>query len=100
MDISDWLAIAGLCFTGAATPGASLAVVIKNTSLGGRRRGVATAMGHGIGVGIYAFGAVAGLTAAVSHLPSLFRFIEFAGAIFLFWMGSRVPTHSILHAGK
>jgi threonine/homoserine/homoserine lactone efflux protein len=41
------------------SPGPSLAVVLRNTMVGGRRQGVMTGIGHGIGFGVYAFLAAA-----------------------------------------
>ncbi|MDP6233261.1 MAG: LysE family transporter, partial [Candidatus Poseidoniaceae archaeon] len=50
---------AGTVFViGAISPGPSLAVVLRNTLAGGRRRGVACALGHGLGFGAYAMIAV------------------------------------------
>ena len=96
MELGSWLAIAAVCATGAASPGPSLAVVIRNTVRGGRTQGVLTGLGHGIGVGIYAFGAVVGVSALVASTPGLQRGIELAGAAFLFWMG----IQTLRHAGR
>jgi uncharacterized membrane protein len=63
MDIA-WgvLLPAATVFTlGAISPGPSLLVVLRNTLIGGRRRGVACALGHGIGFGMYALWSVFGL---------------------------------------
>jgi threonine/homoserine/homoserine lactone efflux protein len=61
-------------------------VVVKNTVGGGRRAGVLTGLGHGLGVGIYALLAVAGISTLVTATPGLSRGIELAGATFLLWM--------------
>jgi threonine/homoserine/homoserine lactone efflux protein len=87
MELSAWITIAAVCATGAASPGPSLAVVVKNTIRGGRTEGVLTGIGHGIGVGIYAFGAVVGVSALVASTPGLQRGIELTGAAYLTWMG-------------
>jgi threonine/homoserine/homoserine lactone efflux protein len=65
-------------------------VVVKNTIRGGRTQGVLTGLGHGIGVGIYAFGAVVGVSTVVAARPALQRGIEWVGAAFLLWMGIQV----------
>jgi threonine/homoserine/homoserine lactone efflux protein len=96
MELSSWLTIAAVCATGAASPGPSLAVVVKNTIRGGRIEGVLTGIGHGIGVGIYSFGAVAGVSALVASTPGLQRGIELTGAAFL--LGMAIQT--LRHAGK
>ncbi len=87
MELSAWISIAAVCATGAASPGPSLAVVVKNTVSGGRAQGVLTGLGHGIGVGIYAFGAVVGVSAVVASNPALERAIEVVGGLYLLWMG-------------
>ena len=87
MDAASWISIAAVCLTGAAAPGPSLAVVVKNTVSGGRAQGVLTGLGHGIGVGIYAFGAVVGVSAVVASNPALGRGIEVVGGLYLLWMG-------------
>ncbi|MFP6564629.1 MAG: LysE family transporter, partial [Myxococcota bacterium] len=69
MEHSSWFAIAAVCAAGAVSPGPSLAVVVKNTVRGGRVEGVFTGLGHGIGVGIYAFGAVVGISVLVASTP-------------------------------
>jgi threonine/homoserine/homoserine lactone efflux protein len=86
VELGSWLTVAAVCATGAASPGPSLAVVVKNTVGGGRRLGVLTGLGHGLGVGIYAFLAVAGISTLVSTTPGLSRGIEIVGAAFLLWM--------------
>ncbi len=96
MESSAWISIAAVCFTGAAVPGPSLAVVIKNTVSGGRMQGVMTGVGHGIGVGIYAFGAVVGVSALVASVPGVNRAIEVVGGLYLLWMGAQ----ALRHAGK
>ncbi|MEM8710821.1 MAG: LysE family translocator [Planctomycetota bacterium] len=87
MNPDAWLTIALVCGSGAMSPGPSLAVVLKNTVEGGRGKGVACALGHGLGVGIYAFIAVAGLTALVAAIE---RPVMIAGALYLLWMGGKI----------
>jgi threonine/homoserine/homoserine lactone efflux protein len=96
LELSSWLSIAAVCATGAVSPGPSLAVVVRNTVLGGRLQGVLTGLGHGIGVGIYAFGAVAGVSALVASVPGLHRGLAALGGAYLIWMG----VQAILHAGE
>jgi threonine/homoserine/homoserine lactone efflux protein len=54
MDINSLIMISLACAAGAISPGPSLIVVIRNTIAGGRKQGVMTAIGHGIGLGLYA----------------------------------------------
>ena len=84
-----WSAIiaASILFTlGATSPGPSLIVVIRNTMLGGRMRGIACAIGHGLGFGIYCAVAVFGLVLMIESMPTLFVVMQFIAAILLLWM--------------
>ena len=87
MSFAEWLSLAAVCGLGAMSPGPSLAVVMKNTLSGGRLEGMKTAVAHGAGVGIYAFGAAAGLTVLITGSPLVFRFIQWLGAAFLAYLG-------------
>jgi threonine/homoserine/homoserine lactone efflux protein len=88
--------IAVLCL-GAISPGPSLAVVLRNTIEGGRPRGVACAVGHGIGFGIYAFIAISGI--ATLKASGYATMLEIAGGLFLILLaalmvkGSEVQTY-------
>ena len=53
MNPEAWVALATVFVLGAMSPGPSRAVVLRNTMVGGRRQGVMTGIGHGIGFGIY-----------------------------------------------
>ena len=87
MDASTWLSLAGICLMGAASPGPSLGVVLASTVGGGRQAGVATSIGHGVGVGLYATLAAAGLAVVITTAPSVFLGLQAAGAAFLLWLG-------------
>ena len=94
LDISSWFSIGLVCLAGASSPGPSLAVLVKNTVAGGRRQGVLTGLGHGLGVGIYAFGAVVGVAALIQAIPGVSRTIEVLGGLYLVWMGFGVLRHA------
>ena len=87
MGIGSWATICAVCLTGAASPGPSLAVVVKNTVAGGRRQGVQTAVGHGLGVGLYALAAVVGVAGLVAASPRLSTALEIVGGAYLAWLG-------------
>ena len=63
------LAASTVFFLGAISPGPSLLMVIRNTIVGGRRRGVLCAVGHGIGFGLYAGVAIFGLIVLLEEAP-------------------------------
>ena len=87
MDFATWTKIALICILGAMSPGPSLAIIIRNTTGGGQRQGVMAAVGHGIGVGVYALAAVTGLVFLLKAEPALINIINWAGAGFLAWVG-------------
>ena len=55
MDYKSLLGLSFVCAMGAISPGPSLAVVLRNTISGGRKQGVMTGIGHGLGFFIYGF---------------------------------------------
>ncbi len=86
----DWAAIsaaAALFIAGATSPGPSLAVVLRNTMIGGRGRGLACAIGHGIGFGFYAGAVVFGLVALMENNPDVYLVLQILGIAFLTYLG-------------
>ena len=82
-----WVALATVFVLGAMSPGPSLAVVLRNTMVGGRRQGVMTGIGHGIGFGIYAFLAAAGNATAQTLHESTELILKWGGIGLLLWLG-------------
>ena len=80
------MALATVFILGAMSPGPSLAVVLRNTMVGGRRQGVMTGIGHGIGFGIYAFLAAVGIATALSF-ESAEIILKWGGIAVLVWLG-------------
>ncbi|MGY8728899.1 MAG: LysE family translocator [Candidatus Poseidoniales archaeon] len=98
MEPLAWEAIlaAGLFFVlGATSPGPSLIVVLRNTLIGGRRQGVACAVGHGLGFGIYAGSAVFGLILLLENSPNTFLVLQIIGAVLLVWYGITMWTAKV-----
>lgn len=62
MDNSSWLQLTGICFLGAMSPGPSLALIVNNSILHGKYYGLATSLGHGLGIGFWSFITVIGIT--------------------------------------
>jgi len=81
------VALATVFILGAMSPGPSLAVVLRNTMVGGRRQGVMTGIGHGIGFGIYAFLAAAGIATALTLHESTETVLKWGGIALLLWLG-------------
>ena len=94
MEIKLLLGMSFVCAMGAISPGPSLAVVLRNTISGGRIQGAMTGIGHGIGLGIYAFIAVMGLSSLLLANKQIFNLIQWAGALFLIWLAFNMITYS------
>jgi threonine/homoserine/homoserine lactone efflux protein len=69
------------------TPGQDTALTIRNTLLGGRRGGVATAAGVVSGQLVWGVAASAGLSAVLLASEPLFTAIRVAGAVYLVLLG-------------
>ena len=98
MEPLAWEAIltAGTFFIlGATSPGPSLMVVLRNTLIGGRKQGVACALGHGLGFGLYAGSAVFGLIVLLEQAPDVFFLLQVIGVGLLLWYGWKM-WHSTL----
>ena len=94
MDIKSLIGMSFVCAMGAISPGPSLAVVLRNTISGGRTRGVMTGIGHGIGLGIYAFIAVMGLSSLLLANEQIFNLLQWAGALVLIWLAFNMITYN------
>ena len=100
MDIKSLIGMSFVCAMGAISPGPSLAVVLRNTISGGRRLGVMTGIGHGIGLGIYAFIAVMGLSSILLANKQIFNSLQWAGALVLIWLAFNMITYSPSDSSK
>ena len=90
MDNESWLSLALIFIVGAVSPGPSLLVIINITRKSGKLAGIFGSLGHGIGIFIYAFAAATGIAILAQVSPTLFMFIQFMGALFLFWLAARL----------
>jgi threonine/homoserine/homoserine lactone efflux protein len=71
------------------TPGASTAVVLRNSLAGGTRGGVETAAGVNAGSVVYGLVSAFGLALAIDRWPSAWAALRWAGTIYLAWLGVR-----------
>ena len=86
MDIKSLIGLSFVCAMGAISPGPSLIVVLRNTIAGGRRQGVMTGVGHGLGITVYSFIAVMGLSSLLLANKQIFNLLQWAGALVLIWL--------------
>ena len=85
-----------VCLLGAMSPGPSMAVVINNAIFKGRYNGILTALGHGIGIVVYATLAVLGLGLIIKNDIFIFNSLKVLSIIFLIFIGFK----SILNIEK
>jgi threonine/homoserine/homoserine lactone efflux protein len=69
------------------TPGQDTALTIRNTLVGGRRSGVATAAGVSLGQAVWTLAASAGVVALLTASEPVFRALKLAGAAYLVYLG-------------
>ena len=96
MDLKSLIGLSFVCVMGAISPGPSLAVVVRNTISGGRRQGVMTGLGHGLGFFIYAFIAVMSLASLILSNENIFKIIQLAGVLVLMCIGYKMVDLSMI----
>ncbi len=69
------------------TPGPDMLYVIANSVGGGRKAGVAAALGVGGGCAVHTLAAAAGLSALLMSSATAFDIVRFAGAAYLVFLG-------------
>jgi len=94
MHIIEWSSLALVCLLGAMSPGPSLALIVKSSIGGGQRAGTLCALGHGLGVGLYAALVVLGLGLIITQSALLFEGIQVAGALFLLYLAWQIISAS------
>ncbi len=87
MTLIFWFQFAAVCIAGAMSPGPSLALIIRNSTKYNRFGGIMSAVGHGLGMGVYAIFAVTGLSIIILTNIYIFKSIQIVGIVFLFVFG-------------
>jgi len=75
---------------GASSPGPSLIVILRHAVADGRSAGIYAAVGHGLGIFIYALVSAIGLSFILISSPKIFSFVQILGALFLLWIGFQI----------
>jgi threonine/homoserine/homoserine lactone efflux protein len=88
VEVNVW-AFAAVAVPLVATPGASTAVVLRNSVAGGVRAGIATAAGANTGSIAYGLLTAFGVSAALARWPSAWTALRLAGIGYLAWLGLR-----------
>jgi len=78
-----------VCLLGAMSPGPSMTVVINNAIFKGRYNGILTALGHGIGIAVYATFAVLGIGLIIKTNIFIFNSLKILSIFFLIFIGAK-----------
>jgi threonine/homoserine/homoserine lactone efflux protein len=80
-------------------PGQDTALTIRNTLLGGRGRGVATAAGVATGQAVWTTATAFGVGALLVASEPAFEAVRLAGAAYLVWLGARTLWSVLRRSG-
>lgn len=85
----SFLAFVGISILVIVTPGPDTAMTVRNTLLGGRAGGLATALGVASGQAIWALATSVGVVALLVASEPIFNAVKFAGAAYLVFLGGQ-----------
>ena len=74
----------------AITPGPGLAYVVARTVAGGRKEGLASCLGTGIGGMVHVLAAALGLSVLIAQSAFAFNLVKYIGAAYLVYLGIRI----------
>jgi threonine/homoserine/homoserine lactone efflux protein len=98
--MNTFLAFLGVSLIVIMTPGPDTAMTIRNTLLGGRMGGVATALGIAAGQTIWASATAIGVVALLTASAPLFLVVKYAGATYLVVLGLQALRQAIWPAAE
>ena len=90
MSVADWILLCLACLGGAASPGPSLALLIRSVIIDGRVAGVIFSIAHGAGILMYACLVITGLETILFNSPRTLLILQVAGCGFLFWVAIKM----------
>ncbi|GJL85592.1 MAG: lysine transporter LysE [Micavibrio sp.] len=82
-----WLLLASVTITATLSPGPAFVVTVKNSLTYGRKGGVFTAMGLGMGVSVYVTLVLVGAAYILTQSAFIFNMIKYLGAAYLVFIG-------------
>jgi threonine/homoserine/homoserine lactone efflux protein len=90
MTATQWALLSITLLAGAATPGASLALVISTATKYGRLPGLVQSLTHGIGIGFYALLVSTGISSLLFASTYAFQVLQFTGCMLLLYLGGKM----------
>jgi threonine/homoserine/homoserine lactone efflux protein len=88
-------AFVGVAAVVITTPGPDTALTVRNALLGGRRYGIATALGVSLGLSVWTVTASAGIAALLVASEPAFIAVKLAGAVYLVFLGAQSLWHAL-----
>ena len=88
--MSPLLAFAIAAVVLAVTPGPGIAYVIARTVAGGRKEGLASCLGTGIGGMLHVLAAALGISLLIAQSALAFSLVKYIGAAYLIYLGTRM----------
>jgi threonine/homoserine/homoserine lactone efflux protein len=98
--VSQLVAFLGVAVLVIVTPGPDTALTIRNTLLGGRPAGIATALGVVSGQAVWALATSVGLVALLLASEPAFAAVRIAGAAYLIYLGVQALVAAFRPAGN
>ena len=98
MTINEWMLLLLACLAGAASPGPSLALLIRSVIIDGQTAGVIFSIAHGAGILMYACLVVTGLETILLNSPRALFILQVAGCGFLFWVAFKIIRNNRMGA--
>jgi threonine/homoserine/homoserine lactone efflux protein len=87
MSDSDWIKLTLLCLAGATSPGLSWLLILSMSASRGTAVGISGALGHGLGIMVFALTTVFGLSVLLLALPELTVALTLLGIGLLVYFG-------------
>lgn len=85
--MSEIISVALITILAVISPGADFAMVTRNSYLYGRKTGLLTALGIGLGVQVHVLYTMIGVGLIIATQPSLFFLLKIVGAAYLIFIG-------------
>jgi threonine/homoserine/homoserine lactone efflux protein len=85
--MSEIISVALITILAVISPGADFAMVTKNSYLYGRKAGLLTTLGIGLGVQVHVLYTMIGVGLIIATQPSLFLLLKIVGAAYLIFVG-------------
>jgi RhtB (resistance to homoserine/threonine) family protein len=86
-DFLHWLLFLSVCTTASMSPGPAFLITLRNALTYGRRSGIATALGLGVGIIPPILLTLFGIASLLTSVPLAFMAVKVIGAAYLFYMG-------------